>query len=525
MILEIFNCTFGFFGYMDYSDEEKLICPSMTYNIWDECQMPDKTIEFPKSLWAGIWGESLKTKSSIYKNSDLKLPGGHVQLENALAVPVIYKRKLLGQIVIGDNREGFDDSHKEKLEEICNYISPLLDSHLMKKVYESELISAKEKAEENNRLKTAFLNNMSHEIRTPLNGITGFIGLLQNSGIGPEEKQEYLDIINKSSDRLIATVTDIIDISKIEAGEVKVTKKEVSVNEILEEHYNYFYHEAKSKGLELIYKPNLSDKEALVITDKSKLEGILTNLIKNAIKYTEQGKITFACSRKKVKDNEVLEFYVKDTGIGIPANRIESIFNRFEQADIEDKRALEGSGLGLAIVKSYVEMLGGRIRVISEEGKGSTFTFSIPYTRQLVKESDVKEKTSKEPQVSLSNLSVIIAEDDETSIMLFETIFKSTFSKITYTKTGQDTIDKCRENPETDLILMDVKMPDMNGYEATREIRKFNSDVVIIAQTAYALKGDRQKAIDSGCNDYITKPMKKKVLIDKIRICLKNKIT
>ncbi|NPD87063.1 hybrid sensor histidine kinase/response regulator, partial [Lentimicrobium sp. L6] len=269
------------------------------------------------------------------------------------------------------------------------------------------------KAEESNRLKTAFLNNMSHEIRTPLNGITGFIGILQDSEIDDEEKQQFFDIINRSSERLIATVTDIMDISRIEAGEVKVSKSEVSVNEILEEQYNFFYHQAQSKGLELIYKPSLSDSEARFVTDKHILEGILINLIKNAIKFTDQGKITFACSLKKEHDIDVLEFYIKDTGIGIPANRIEAIFNRFEQADIEDRRAFEGSGLGLAIAKSYVEMLGGDISVKSKEGEGSTFTFSIPYTKQFVKESDAKENTNKEPQVSLSNLSVIIAEDDE----------------------------------------------------------------------------------------------------------------
>ncbi|MBC8490484.1 MAG: PAS domain S-box protein, partial [Bacteroidetes bacterium] len=354
-----------------------------------------------------------------------------------------------------------------------------------RKQAEEELIKAKEKAEESNRLKTAFLNNMSHEIRTPLNGITGFIGLLQDSEIDAEKKKEFFDIINKSSNRLIATVTDILDISRIEAGEVKVSKTEVSVNKILEEQYSFFNCEAKSKGLELNYKPGLTDGEARFVTDKHKLEGILTNLIKNAIKYTEEGEITFACSLKKEKDINVLEFYVKDTGIGIPANRTEAIFNRFEQADIEDTRAHQGSGLGLAIAKSYVEMLGGTIRVISEVGLGSTFTFSIPYTKQFVKESDVKGNINKEPLTSLSKLSVIIAEDDETSKLFFDAIFKNEFNKITYTKTGQETIDLCRKNPETDLILMDIKMPDINGYEATREIRKFNSDVVIIAQTAF----------------------------------------
>ncbi|MEA3444633.1 MAG: ATP-binding protein, partial [Bacteroidota bacterium] len=388
---------------------------------------------------------------------------------------------------------------------------------------EEDLKLAKEKAEESNRLKTAFLNNMSHEIRTPLNGITGFIGLLQDSEIDNEEKQGFFDIINKNSDRLIATVTDIMDISRIEAGLVKLTKTEVSVNEIIEEQYNFFNREAESKGLELIYKPSVSDNESRIITDKIKLEGILINLIKNAIKYTEAGSITFAYAIKNLKGKDVLEFYVKDTGIGIPANRMEAIFNRFEQADIEDTKVYEGSGLGLAIAKSYVEMLGGEISVSSQEGSGSTFTFNIPYTKKFVKEIDAKRKVNKEPQIALSNLSVIIAEDDETSIRLFDLMFKNVVSKITYTKTGKETIDLCRENPETDLILMDIRMPDINGYNATREIRKFNSDVIIIAQTAFGLTGDREKALEAGCDDYISKPIKRGVLFEMIRDCLDKK--
>ncbi|WP_297087941.1 PAS domain S-box protein [uncultured Draconibacterium sp.] len=382
----------------------------------------------------------------------------------------------------------------------------------------TDLILAKEKAEESNRLKTAFLNNMSHEIRTPLNGITGFIGLLQDSDIADEQKQHYFDIINKSSDRLITTVTDIMDISRIEAGEIKVSKTEVSVNEILKEQYNFFYHQAKSKGLQLIYKPGLTDSEARFVTDKHKLEGILTNLIKNAIKFTEHGEITFAYSLKKEQDIDVLEFTVKDTGIGIPTNRIDAVFNRFEQADIEDSKVHQGSGLGLAIAKSYVEMLGGDISVSSEVGLGTTFTFSIPYTKQLVKESDAKKNNNKETQTALSNLSVIIAEDDEASTMYFEAIFRNEFENIIYAKTGKETVDKCRENPDADLILMDIKMPGMNGYDATREIRKFNKDVIIIAQTAFGLTGDREKAIAAGCNDYIAKPIKK----EELEIIIKN---
>ncbi|MBI9068208.1 MAG: PAS domain S-box protein [Salinivirgaceae bacterium] len=454
----------------------------------------------------------------IEKDGVVKAYGN--ELSVWLGVPIKTQKgdKPNGVIAIQDykNLESYTDTDKTIMEIISHNIGGFIE----RVKYTEELIQSKEKAEESNRLKTAFLNNMSHEIRTPLNGITGFIGLLQESEINDEEKQLYFDIINKSSDRLIATVTDIMDISRIEAGEVKVSKTEVSVNEILEEQYSFFNHQAQTKGLELIYKPGLSDKEARFVTDKHKLEGILTKLIKNAIKFTEEGEITFSCSLKKEKDIEVLEFYVKDTGIGIPSNRIEAIFNRFEQADIEDTRVYEGSGLGLAIAKSYVEMLGGEISVSSKEGSGSTFTFSLPYTKQLAKGSDAKGNINEETQTALSNLSVIIAEDDKTSKMFFDAIFKNTFSKITYTKTGKETIDLCRENPETDLILMDIKMPDINGYDATREIRKFNRDVIIIAQTAFGLTGDREKAIEAGCDDYITKPIKKDLLFEKIKSCM-----
>ena len=389
-----------------------------------------------------------------------------------------------------------------------------------RKKAEEELKSALERAQESDRLKSAFLTNMSHEIRTPMNGILGFTGLLNDPQLTGDKQKSYIDIIEKSGDRMLNTINDIIDISIIEVGQVKVVKSEVSVNEILKEQYEFFNSEAQSKGLELICKPTLSDKEVIIVTDKHKLEGILTNLIKNAIKFTKHGNISFGYSLKKEKNFEGLEFFIKDTGIGIPSNRIHAVFNRFEQADIEDTQVFEGSGLGLAISKSYVEMLGGNISVTSEEGIGSTFVFSIPYTKQTTKESDAEGGINKIPQVSLNKLYVIVAEDDEISKMLLEAILENEFHKITYAETGKETVDKFRENPETNIILMDLKMNDMSGYEATREIRKFNKDVVIIAQTAYGLSGDREKAIEAGCDDYISKPINKELLFEKIMLHL-----
>ena len=441
-----------------------------------------------------------------------------VDAEVWLGVPLIIKGKIIGVYAVQsyDNEKAYNKSDLKMLETISHQISISLE----RKKNDQEMKVALERAQESDRLKSAFLTNMSHEIRTPMNGILGFTGLLKDPQLTGDEKEDYIQVIEKSGDRMLNTITDIIDISRIESGQVEVVNTEVSLNNILNEQYEIFNPDAQSKGLELNYKPTLSDKEAIIVTDIHKLEGILTNLIKNAIKFTKHGNISFGYSLKKVKNYEGLEFFVKDTGIGIPSNRISAIFNRFEQADIEDTQVFEGSGLGLAISKSYAEMLGGNISVTSEEGIGSTFVFSIPYTKPTIKERDVEGGINKLPQVSLNKLSVIVAEDDETSRMLLEAILENKFYKIIYTKTGKETVDKFRENPETSIILMDLKMHDMSGYEATREIRKFNQDVVIIAQTAYGLSGDREKAIEAGCNDYISKPFKKELLFEKIMLHL-----
>ena len=249
-----------------------------------------------------------------------------------------------------------------------------------RKQAEQELIKAKEKAEESDRLKGAFLANMSHEIRTPMNGILGFIDLLKEPCLEGEEKDQYLSIIEESSERMLNTVNDIINISTIEAGQVKILKNETDINELLVEQYNFFTMKAEAKGIALTCTPlSFLDSKAKIVTDKSKLKEILSNLIKNAIKFTHQGNIVFGCSLLTANDVNELEFYVKDTGIGISLSKLEAVFNSFEQADIEESRSFEGSGLGLTISKAYVEMLGGRIWVKSEEGIGSQFYFTLPF--------------------------------------------------------------------------------------------------------------------------------------------------
>ncbi len=390
-----------------------------------------------------------------------------------------------------------------------------------RKQVEQQLIKARVHAEESDRLKSAFLANMSHEIRTPMNGILGFAELLKEPNLTGEQQHDYIEIIEKSGARMLNIINDIVDISKIESGQMKVLLKGTNVNEQMEFIYKLFNREVEQKGLHLSLKKSLSPSEAIIETDREKIFAILTNLIKNAIKYTDQGTIEFGCGPVETRliaslpPSVSLQFYVKDTGIGIPGNRHEAIFERFIQADTLDKMARQGAGLGLAISKAYVEMLGGKIGVESEEGKGSTFYFTIPYHTEP-KEEIVTEHEALTPieKTQMKKVKILIVEDDEPSSQLISFVTRKFVDKIIYAQTGTEAVQTCFENPDIDLILMDIQMPEMDGYEATRKIRQFNTDVIIIAQTAYALSGDKEKAIDAGCNDYISKPIRREVILE-----------
>ncbi|MFD1294004.1 PAS domain S-box protein [Lutibacter holmesii] len=395
--------------------------------------------------------------------------------------------------------------------EVINYIK-IAEDITQQKLIEKQLNTALEKALESDRLKSAFLSNMSHEIRTPMNGILGFINLLNEPNLSKSKIGEYSAIINKSGERLLNTINDIIDIAKIEAGEVVISTSEVSVEAQIQELYAFFLPEAKEKGLTFSVKTSNKIKDLTIVTDGHKLHGILTNLIKNALKFTEKGEISLGYYLKE----NTIEFQVKDTGIGIPKNRINCIFNRFEQADIEDSRVFEGSGLGLAITKAYITMLGGEIFVQSTEGNGSTFTFSLPHTQKTTEEAVLTQNTIEYGKSTIKNLNLLIVEDDTVSSYFLETILKDDFLNITIVENGIEAIAYCKNNPDIDLILMDIKMPLMNGYDATKEIRKFNKDVLIIAQTAYAMSGDKEKALEIGCNDYVVKPINKELLFQTI---------
>ena len=401
-----------------------------------------------------------------------------------------------------------------------------------RKLHEIELIKAKEKAEKSDALKSAFLANMSHEIRTPMNGILGFADLLKEPKLDSEKQQNYIRIIKDSGVRMLNIINDIIDISRIEAGLMEVNIKESNVNEQIEYIYTFFKPEVEAKGMFLTFKNSLPLNKAIISTDREKLFAILTNLVKNAIKYSHEGSIDFGYINK----GELIEFYVKDTGIGIERDRLQAIFKRFVQADVFDKEARQGAGLGLTISKAYVEMLGGELWVESEIGKGSTFYFTIPYSIDLNEirrisnemftetESVSNELLSSKLEAEIKNLKILVVEDHEESALLLSILLKKMSREILYATNGCEAIDICLNNPDIDLIFMDIKMPEMDGYETTRRLRNFNKDVVIISQTAFGLAGDEEKVIKAGCDAYLSKPIRKKELMSLIHRFFGNKL-
>jgi len=411
-----------------------------------------------------------------------------------------------------------DLSNQEKMVEMNEQLHDSVEN-LEKEVEKRTkgIMEALKKAEESDRLKSAFLANMSHEIRTPMNGILGFAELLKEPQLTSEEQQDFIKIIGISGARMLNTINNIVDVSKIESDLMKVDIKEANINEKIEFVYKFFKPEVEIKGLKFLFKNGLQSKEAIIKTDNEKLYGLLTNLIKNAIKYTDEGSIEFGYDIVKTQHAASLQFFVKDTGVGIPENQKELIFERFRKGIESSDRKYEGSGLGLFICKSYVEMLGGKIWVESEEGKGSNFYFTIPYNPLSEQTSAIGNVVFTETkEVQIKKLKILIVEDDEISYSLLTRTLQKISKEVLHAITGVQAIEACRNNPDLDLVLMDIRMPNMDGNEATRQIRQFNKDVIIIAQTAYGFSSDCEKALEAGCNDYITKPINKTLLFELI---------
>lgn len=378
-----------------------------------------------------------------------------------------------------------------------------------RKRMEEELMSAKDRAEESNRLKSAFLANMSHEIRTPLNAIIGFSNILASTE-EEQEKQEYINIIESNNTLLLQLISDILDLSKIEAGILEFSYSNIDLNDMIKEVENITKCRMEGSGVQLIAETPLSS--CFIRTEKNRLMQVINNFLTNAIKFTQKGSITFGY---EIRD-KMLYFHVTDTGCGIPANKKDSIFGRF----VKLNSFAQGTGLGLSICRTIIEHMNGTIGVESEEGKGSTFWFTIPY--QPARLSEKKAEEFQPITVQKDKLTILIAEDNESNYRLFQSILRKEYSLI-HAWDGQEAIEKFKEH-QPQIILMDINMPRMDGYEATKEIRKLSADVPIIAITAFAYASDEQRVLENGFDGYMSKPINAPLLKQQIASILQKRI-
>lgn len=373
-----------------------------------------------------------------------------------------------------------------------------------------KLFTAKEKAEESDRLKTAFLHNISHEIRTPLNAIIGFSGFLEQSELSPGERKEYLDIIFESNNQLLAIINDILIISTIEAGQVKIQELQFDLNEVMNNIYKNFKSDFKRKNLDYEMEIGNQGSGSIIISDENKLIHIISNLLSNALKFTHQGSVKFGYA----VEDKFIEFFVEDTGIGISIEEQDRIFDSFYQIDNSISRVYGGTGLGLSISNAYIELLGGKIRIKSSLGKGTTFYFTIPYKKAV---TDINKNLSNDFREEISSIrtkTILVAEDEENNFALFCAMLRPRGYEIVRAKNGLEAIEMCQSNPNISLVLMDIKMPVKDGFEATSEIKKIKPGLPVIAQTACAHSSDKARALECGCVDYIAKPFKRNELIE-----------
>ena len=379
---------------------------------------------------------------------------------------------------------------------------------------ERKMLEARYKAEESDRLKTAFLSNMSHEIRTPMNAIVGFSDLLSDEELTPEDRRDFIAQINQGADDLMRLIDDIIDIAKIEAGQVNVHIAECFLLDLFKELHLMFIQNLKRAGkdeVEMVIRWDWPVSELAIYTDPFRLKQILVNLLGNAVKFTDKGTITLGIEEHP----SGIRFYVSDTGIGIREEKQKVIFDRFMQGHETKTKLYGGTGLGLAISKNLTGILGGGIGLDSVSGEGATFWFILPRNEVPLK----YEAALRAPMQDLKSWEgrrILIAEDDHSNYYFLYEALKDTGAELLWSKDGEETLALFREHKDLDMVLMDINMPLMNGYECTRIIKGERPDLPVVAQTAYAMSGEREISREAGCDDYLSKPIKVKELLETI---------
>jgi signal transduction histidine kinase len=376
----------------------------------------------------------------------------------------------------------------------------------------SELIVAKNKAEESDKLKSSFLANMSHEVRTPLNGILGFSSLLKDRGLTEEKADRYIDIIDSSGQQLLNIINDILDISKIEAGQISISIEVVNITQLMNELLQQFRHQAEIKNIDLILNSENLNKNMVINTDGNRLRQIIGNLLSNAIKFTSDGKVEFGLNHK----GNYTEFYVSDSGIGIAPEDQSLIFKPFRKVETSLTNKYGGTGLGLSISKAFIEKLGGTITLQSDPNKGSKFTFTIPQTG--IAQPDHQKHRETEPKLhrNWNQKTILIAEDEIFNFYYMEELLIPMSVNILHAWNGLEAVELAKENPDISLVLMDIKMPEMDGHTATKLIKALRPYLPVVAQTACASKEDKENAGKSGFDNYLTKPIERELFVQVI---------
>ena len=377
--------------------------------------------------------------------------------------------------------------------------------------HKKELVDAKIKAEESDHLKSSFLANLSHEIRTPMNAINGFTDLLMTTQLSDKEKTEYLQVIDKSGKNLVSIIDDLIEMSKIDSNQVTPNFSSLNLLTCIHEVYDTIKITIpKTKDVELLLPEITTPPLRNIITDETKLKQVLTNLITNGIKYTEKGSVSFGFTIDEKA--QTLRFYVRDTGQGISEENQQFIFDRFKRIDTDLAIREGGLGLGLAISKAYIELLKGSITLYSKPGTGSEFSFTIPLEYDRAPVLPAAPLSTLKENFDNKAMTVLIAEDDNINFLLLQKIMKLRDYSIIRAVNGQEAVTACLENPDITMVLMDIKMPVMNGFQALEVIREFRPNLPIVAQTAYASKEDEERIFAAGFTNYITKPLNKERL-------------
>lgn len=424
----------------------------------------------------------------------------------------ITERKL-SEIALQEREQELEKQNMEYLALNREYLrlnEDLKDSLRKIRAINEELIIAKSRAEESDNLKTAFLENMSHEVRTPLNGILGFAEFLKDPDLDKDQVEQYIGIIEASSKQLLTIINDILDISKIQAGQISVSKADVDITDLLENIYQENKDQAALKHLTLVLNKRDLDKNIVASTDGAKLRQIINNLINNAIKFTAKGTIEFGF---EVKD-QTLSFFVKDSGIGIAPEDQSLIFKPFSKVENSAARKYGGNGLGLAISRALVEKLGGTMSLASAINNGSIFTFTIPFTVPGVEPQRHRVKVESQVVETRPQATILIAEDEIYNYYYMEELLKPMKIKTLHAWNGLEAVEMVKNNKDISMVLMDIKMPEMDGLTATRLIKEMNPKLPVVAQTAYESREDRDKAKNAGVDYYLTKPISRVLFME-----------